>query len=55
LKATESNGINRSLFQVNNTALQGAKQEDIRDISRERIERTFATNILAQFSLVQVR
>lgn len=35
--------------------LQGAMINDIREISRERLERTFMTNIVGMISLVQVQ
>jgi NAD(P)-dependent dehydrogenase (short-subunit alcohol dehydrogenase family) len=40
--------------QVNNASVQGAAVDDLRDISRERLERTFNTNVIAMFNLVQV-
>lgn len=41
-------------LQVNNASVQGAAVDDLRDISRERLERTFNTNVIAMFNLVQV-
>ena len=42
------------MLQVNNASVQGAAVDDLRDISRERLERTFNTNVIAMFNLVQV-
>ena len=42
------------ILQVNNASVQGAAVDDLRDISRERLERTFNTNVIAMFNLVQV-
>ena len=36
------------------TCGQGAMIKDIREISRERLERTFMTNIVGMISLIQV-
>lgn len=38
---------------VNNAAFQGKVIKDLPDISRERLERTFNTNIIAMFTLTQ--
>lgn len=38
---------------VNNAAYQGPMQDDIRKLSRERLEFTFKTNIIAYFSMAQ--
>lgn len=38
---------------VNNAAMQGAMVSDIREISRERLERTFNTNIIGMISVTQ--
>jgi len=38
---------------VNNAAFQGEKADKVEDISRERLERTFNTNILGYFSVAQ--
>lgn len=39
---------------VNNASVQGAMISDIREISRERLERTFMTNIVGMISLIQM-
>jgi NAD(P)-dependent dehydrogenase (short-subunit alcohol dehydrogenase family) len=41
--------------QVNNASVQGAAVDDLREISRKRLERTFNTNVIAMFNLVQAR
>lgn len=38
---------------VNNAAFQGAMIKDLPDITRDRLERTFHTNILAMFTMTQ--
>lgn len=38
---------------VNNAALQGKKVDKFEEIDRERLERTFHTNILAYFTIAQ--
>jgi hypothetical protein len=50
-----STAIPLLLPQVNNASVQGAAVEDLRDISRERLERTFNTNVIAMFNIVQAR
>jgi NAD(P)-dependent dehydrogenase (short-subunit alcohol dehydrogenase family) len=38
---------------VNNASVQGAMIKDIREISRERLERTFMTNIVGMITIIQ--
>ena len=38
---------------VNNAAYQGPMQDDFRKLTRERLEFTFKTNIIAYFSMAQ--
>lgn len=48
------NALGRIDILVNNASVQGAAVDDLRDISRERLERTFNTNVIAMFNLVQL-